>query len=113
MKIKDIDENIKMVDFENFFNIYEDKNDIRNPYFYNLNTTVYFDGIPSDTYSLTHDMFWTTISYNIYDTTRLWWLLMKLNNVTADNLFDIVPAGTEIKYIEKTSLQPILVQLRD
>lgn len=113
MKIFEVDNKVKITDFENFFDVFEDQRDSRKPYFFNLNSTVYFDGVPQEKYKLAHDMFWTTISYELYKTTRLWWVLMKINNVKCENTFDIVPAATTIRYIDKETLQQILMTLKD
>ena len=53
-------------------------------------------------------MFWTTISYKLYETPRLWWVLMKINDVKSDAIFDIVPAGTRIKYVPTEAVSQIV-----
>lgn len=111
MKISDIDDKIQFVDLENFFDVYEDKALYGDPFAYNLNSTVYFDGIPQLDYNLKHDMFWTTLSYEIYQTTRLWWLLMKVNKVDADSIFESVRAGSTIKYIDKDVVRDIIMDI--
>lgn len=113
MKASDIDKGIKLVDFENFFGVHENETDQRKPYLYNLNETVYFDGVPSNEYKLKHDMFWTTLSYEIYGTTRLWWALMKVNNVGMDRTFEPVYAGETIRYIGKDEIRSILLNIGD
>ena len=113
MKVSEIDKNVKLADFENFFNVYENQKDLRKQYVYNLNSTIYFDGIPQLKYKLTHDMFWTTLSYEIYKTTRLWWVLMKLNNVKIEDTFNCVKAGETIKYIDSESVRQILLNIGD
>lgn len=111
MKASDLDDTVKFVDFENFFEVYENGSDKRKPYLYNLNSTVYFDGVPSQEYRPSHDMFWTTISYEIYGTTRLWWALMKVNGVGMDRSFDPVRAGETVRYIDKETMRSILQDL--
>lgn len=113
MKITDITQEIdnfndvfKITDLEHFFTVHEDNG----KYKYNLNETLYIDA-PDTEYShyvLKHDLFWTTISYNIYGTTRLAWLLMKLNNVKAKDMFAIVRAGQSVKYIKKDAVQSVI-----
>lgn len=105
MKASEIDRDIKLLDLENFFNVYEDGKGLYN---YNLNSTVYFDGVPQETYSLDHDMYWTTLSYVLYKSTRAWWLLMKLNGVDRDRIFDIVKAGSQVKYVSVSVLNSII-----
>ena len=45
-------------------------------------------------------MHWPSISYKVYGSTRLAWLLMKLNDIRDQNIFDQVKAGTRIRYLE-------------
>lgn len=98
---------ISFLDFENFFNIYQDENAY---YFYNLNSTVYLD-IPQSrlkNYVCQYDLHWPTISYNIYGTVRLAWVLMKVNNISPDIAFNIVPAGSTVKYLDRNDITTII-----
>lgn len=101
-------ENYRFTDFERFFSIFEDSN---NHYVYNLNETVYLDVNDALDYELDSTLFWTQISYRIYETTRLWWLLMKLNKVTSDKIFDPVEAGQKVKYIPMETVSNIISQI--
>ena len=111
MKISDVDKSVKYSDFENFLDIYEDDSLPGSPYRFNLNSTVYFVGVPKSTERITHDMFWTTLSYQIYGTTRLWWVLMKVNGVGMNKAFEPVRAGSAVKYIQKETLRGIITNL--
>ena len=106
------DQKTNFLDLENMFSIYTDK---RNNYVFNLNETVYlnFDKSSLLTHKLTHDMFWTTISYQIYNTTRLAWLLMKLNNVNGNNIFDIKKAGDNIYYVDEDTVTKIIQDIQE
>jgi len=84
MKISDIDSEsnvVSMLDFENFFDITTDRNGYKR---YNLNSTLYLNYSYGDLleYVPSHDLHWTTVSYNIYGTTRLAWLLCKINKIS-------------------------------
>ena len=48
------------------------------------------------------------MSYIIYGTTRLAWLLMKLNKVKAADVFAQLKAGTTVKYLTKDIVQKII-----
>lgn len=97
MKPSELDTSLKITDLENFFSVHEDK---RGNYVYNLNETLYLNADNAcELYTLNHDAFWTTLSYILYDTTHLAWMLMKLNKVDGDHIFDIVKAGSKIKYL--------------
>ena len=105
MKVSEVDKSVRFVDFENTFDVYEDK---RGMYVYNLNSNVYLNGVPTAKFSPSHDMFWTTISYELYKTTRLWWILMKLNQVKMEDTFKPVRAGETIYYLEEPDMQSLL-----
>ena len=108
----DEESQVKFDDLENFFNVYQDKYN----YFYcNLNSTIYVS-IPSNrlkTYVCQHDIHWPTISYNLYGTVRLAWLLMKINNITPTISFKIVPAGSEVKYLDRSDLATVIDNLKE
>lgn len=114
-KISDMDMSkdfLKVTDFENFFDIYIDG---RGKDLYNLNSTLYLD-IPLDTL-LVHKCdtycFWPLISYKIYGTTRLAWLLMKLNAVSAEDVFLPKKPGDQVLYLPQESLGSILRAVND
>lgn len=98
---------LKMMDFENFFDVYTDK---RGNLVFNLNKSLYFfiDDGAIEQMQMTHNMHWPLASYKIYGTTRLAWLLMKINNVDAKNVFDIIHAGDVIKYLSREQLASVL-----
>ncbi len=100
-------EYLDISDIENIFNIYRDKND---NYFYNLNSSIYFN-INQDrleTYICDTDLQWPLISYKIYGTTRLAWFLIKINNIKIADIFKIKHPGDKIKYISKTDIESII-----
>lgn len=68
------DMDLKVTDYESILDVYVDK---RQNWVYNLNARmeVEADGVVED-YLVTCDQHWPTVSYNIYTTTRLAWLLM-------------------------------------
>lgn len=103
------DTTIKITDFENFFDV----NKIDGVYKYNLNETLYFD-ISEDqllTYELKTYAHLPLIAYKLYGTTRLTWLLMKINKVgLADSLRTYLP-GEKIKYLSKDNVKSILYAL--
>jgi hypothetical protein len=70
---------------------------------YNLNSTFYLVDIPDEVcewYICPTDMHWPSISWKVYGSTRLAWLLMKLNDVRDQNIFDQIKAGTRIRYLD-------------
>ena len=103
MKLVDLDieetgRYLKITDLENIFDIHVDK---RGNAVFNMNETLYINvdrnSLPS--FTCTSEMHWTTISYAIYGTTRLAWLLLKLNNVEPIELFNAKQPGDKILYM--------------
>jgi len=103
---------LKITDFENFFTVHTDKND---RYFYNLNSTLTFAGSKDTlpTFTCTATSHWPLISYHIYGTTRMAWLLMKLNDVTAANVFKPLQPGDKVKYLSRDAAEAIVADLND
>lgn len=109
----DLDDlDLKTTDFENTLNVYQDD---RANWHYNLNMTakVQVDSSLLKTYKCTCDCHWPIISYNIYGTTRLAWLLMQLNDINISNVFHPILAGDEVKYIDKSYVRTIVNSLQD
>lgn len=108
MKIKDLEEKIEIVDYENIFNVYEDNK--TGLYKYNLNAGLYlnFEKSQLEQYRITSDSFWTSISYQIYGTTRLAWILMKVNGVDGKTILKKIKAGSIIYYIPNELINKII-----
>lgn len=111
MKIFELDEvpeHLKITDFENFFNIYN----VNGKNQYNLNSTMYLNVSENllEKYILTHDMHWPLISYKIYGTPRLAWILLKINNIQTSDIFKIRNASETIKYIPIHYIQQDILQ---
>jgi hypothetical protein len=53
-------------------------------------------------------MHWPLISYKLYGTTRLVWLLWKLNDIEPTNIFDIKYPGDKILYLPKEYVDNIV-----
>jgi len=81
---------------------------------YLLNTTMYFktDNIRSEYYDIyeweTNDT-WFLISYKIYNTIDLWWLICKMNNIV--NPLDPIKEGTPLKILKEEYLESVLEPL--
>ena len=112
MKMADTDNpNLRISDLENMFTVHVDR---KGNYAFNLNEGLYlsYDTTNLPKIKLDHDLFWTTISYKIYGTTRLAWLLMKINGIEADRIFDIQTTGTDIYYLSKETVNRLLTEIR-
>jgi hypothetical protein len=98
--------------YEKIFKLYQ-TND--NQYFYNLIQSIFLPDQLDDRaifyYTIKKQMPWTTVSYNVYKTIELWWLILLTNKLY--NPFDIPAAGTVIKVIQPTYLPGILKEINN
>ncbi len=100
-------------DLENLFTVHVDK---KGNYVYNLNRGLQFqinDDADLQTYVVTHPMHWPLASYQIYQTTRLAWLLMMLNGVDAKSMFKKWQPGDIVKYLSANSVTSLLATIAD
>lgn len=100
--------NLELYRYENIFKVYQTKEG--NYYFYNIikNIKVPKD-ISSDIFNtaiLPENMPLTTLSFNVYGTTYLWWLICAINEI--QNPFDPNNSGKTIKLIKKEYVKTIL-----
>ena len=101
--------------YENIFNAYQFKNENNDVYvFYNILSKV---SIPSD---LADDVFQyfiveaemplTTLSYDIYNSQHLWWLIMAVNNIK--NPVKLIAGGSKLKIIKPDYLDSVLNSIK-
>jgi hypothetical protein len=89
--------------YENIFNMYQFNNENGDTYaFYNILSKV---TLPSDLddrifeyVKVESEMPLTTLSYNLYTTQHLWWLILAVNNIV--NPVKLLEAGSIIKVIK-------------
>jgi hypothetical protein len=89
--------------YENIFNMYEFVNSNGNSYvFYNILTKI---SIPDDLdnsvyeyYKIDSEMPLTTLSYKLYKTQHLWWLIMAMNKIK--NPIKLISGGSVLKVIK-------------
>ena len=62
-----------------------------------------------DSVKYTTDLPLTTLSFRIYGTTHLWWVLMVVNNISNPRKIE---SGKRIKYIKKAFLKPVLDSIK-
>ncbi len=108
----DINKNLKITDLENIFELYQDK---RGNLVFDLNSTLYInvDKSTLPEFTCNHQMQWTLISYKIYGTTRLAWLLWKINDVGIENIFETKQPGDKIKYLPKQYVDNIVSNINN
>ena len=100
--------NLEVYRYENIFKVYQMKD--KNFYFYNIIKNV---KVPQDISNQLFDLVTlknntplTTLSYQVYGTTYLWWLICLLNNI--QNPFDINNSGKQLKILKQQYLKPVL-----
>lgn len=101
--------------YENIFNAYKLENDNGNQYvFYNiLNKVSLPDNIDDSVFkkfSIPGNMPLTTISYRVYKTIHLWWLIMLCNNIR--NPIRLLAPGTVIRTIKPQYLSTVLANIQ-
>lgn len=112
MKISQVDDSsikklLKITDLENALDTYVDKKLNR---MFNLNKSVYVNVNESELpkFQCDHTMHWTLISYKLYGTTRLAWLLWKVNKVPMADTFKAKQPGDIIYYLPTNLVQEIV-----
>ena len=103
---------LELYRYENIFKVYQTGD--KNFYFYNIIKGIQApDNINNqifDLITLNTNTPWTTLSYNIYGTTYLWWLICIINNI--QNPFDTTNNGKSIKIIKKQYIKFVLDSIK-
>ncbi len=98
--------------YENIFNVNLIDGDGSDLYFYNILNKVVFPDDISDEYItevvINIDKPWTTLSYEIYGTIQLWWVIFLLNK--PEYIFK-AQAGTTYKFIKPGFINAVLQQI--
>lgn len=94
--------------YENLFNVYQNDKD---QYFYNILSKVNFpsnlDSAYFDTFTVPNsNMPYTLISYKLYGTTLLWWVVCSVNNITSPVFFP--QAGTKLKVLKPELVSAVI-----
>ena len=102
--------------YENIFKIHSATSKEKEFYFYNIlrkiNLPSELDANAISYYSVKTNLPLTTISHEIYDDMRLWWLLFFLNEKTiADNGLFVISGGTQLRFLRQEYLPVILSQI--
>jgi hypothetical protein len=101
--------------YENIFNAYSLENDNGNQYvYYNILNKVSLpdniDDIVFKRFTIPGNMPLTTISYRIYKTMHLWWLIVLCNNIR--NPVKLLAPGTIIRAIKPQYLSTVLAGIK-
>jgi nucleoid-associated protein YgaU len=97
--------------FENFFNIYKDSDNDFN--YYNLLRSINIfpaeDTDVEESYVIKYSDTWLSISYNIYNTIELWWIICAYNQI--QNPTTMPEPGTVIKILKASYISAIINEL--
>lgn len=103
--------NLSKADLENIFSINSDKN---GNIVFNLNETLYIQSTHNNKVMLvSHPIHWSTLSYNLYGTPRLAWILLKLNNVPMSQMFNKIDTKFPVIYLSKDDVVTIINQINE
>ncbi len=95
--------------YENIFKVNLIKNKDKNFFFYNtLNKIIFPDNLSGDIYQdmmVRIDTPWTTLSFNIYGTINLWWVVYLINK---PKYIFLAKSGSTIRYIKPDAISSVL-----
>jgi len=102
--------NLRNENYENIFQVYEDKDQ---QYFYNILQSV---ALPTDLpegyfqyYHIKYGDTWPFISYKVYRTPNLWWLILPFNNILDPTT--LPDNGTLLKILKTQFVRTVLDQI--
>lgn len=106
-------ENLSSELYENIFRVNQIKNNDKNFYFYNtLNKVIFPDNLRGDIYNdliVQVDTPWTTLSFNIYGTIDLWWVVYLINK---PKYIFLAKSGSKIRYITPGAIRSVLNSIK-
>lgn len=115
-QITEIKETLETTNLANIFNVYDEPSLGSNFKTYNISRTLNFvglDNIAETAYSIyeakSNDT-WALISHKMYGTTRLWWIICKLNNIK-DPTQD-PETGQQLKILRSDYVKKVLVNIK-
>tara|TARA_R100000951_G_scaffold50069_2_gene42302 strand:- start:585 stop:959 length:375 start_codon:yes stop_codon:yes gene_type:complete len=117
-KNKDVPElsNIDNERYESIFNVHQTGDNKDEYYFYNILSKITIDtmGIDPDVfeyYTVQKELPWTSISYTLYKTQHLWWLILAVNKIVSPIVQP--PPGTVLKVIKAEYIDTVLQEIQD
>jgi hypothetical protein len=109
-KIKELPK-LNIDNLENIFQVYTDNN---NRYYYNLLQTVNIpQNLPPgyfDIYIVKYNDTWPLVSYNVYETPNLWWIIVSVNNISNPTIQPI--QGTTLKVLKPSLVRNVLTEIK-
>lgn len=100
--------------YENLFNIFTTKKDNNLYYYYNILSKI---TIPDTTSNDVYELYkvdkllpLTTLSYNIYGTIHLWWLILLANKIK--NPVMLIEPGSVLKILKEDYINDVINKLK-
>jgi hypothetical protein len=108
---------IQTLRYENIFKVYKKTKDGKDFYFYNINNKVILptnvDEVYLQTLELDRTIPWTILSYNIYGTIYLWYILYILNKSNNNKPDFHARAGSTIAYIKPEFISSVVKSINE
>lgn len=96
--------------YENLFEVYNTKS---GHFFYNINKTLHFPGDIDpeffDYYEVDQGTHFTTLSYKVYGTIDLWWLILLANNI--QNPMLPLPVTATLRVVKPANVAYVIERL--
>jgi hypothetical protein len=108
---------IQTLRYENIFKVYKKTKDGKDFYFYNINNKIILptnvDEVYLQTLELDRTLPWTILSYNIYGTIYLWYILYILNKSNNNKPDFHARAGSTIAYIKPEFISSVVKSINE
>lgn len=100
--------------YENLFNIFTTTKNNNYYYYYNILSKITIPDTTSNTvyqlYKVDKLLPLTTISYNIYNTIHLWWLIVTINKI--QNPVKLIAPGSILKILRQEYINNVINKLK-
>ena len=111
-EITDLD-SLSELRYENIFKV--NQTEENKYYFYNINRTIRFSPADLDSkyfykFRVNRIIPYTALSYNLYNTMDLWWLICVINNI--DNPVEFLKPGAIIKVIKQQYVSTVVDMIK-
>lgn len=78
---------------------------------YNINDSAQTDILFYDSYEVENDAWWDNISWDVYGTPYLWWLIALMNDIV--NPFEELEVGDNVKVLRSEHLHTVLKDIEE
>ena len=96
--------------FENYLNVYKDEDF----YFYNISDSINIEEVTNPEYFYFYRVLgtkaWTHVSYDVYNTIHLWWLICLINGI--NNPVEFPENGKLLKILKVEYLRSVLDEIK-